>query len=1043
MPNPMARAADPPPADAVPSPESVLGRPFGSKAVRYDELVRYLERLAAASPRVTMTEYARSHEGRPLYYLTITGAANHARLARIKDDNARLADPRRLGDNAAAEAERIIDELPAIAWLAYSIHGDELASTDAAMHLAYELAAGGRSSQGLEGRATQQPDTQQPDSHHPPDWPGDQVDRLLDEIVVLIDPLMNPDGRERYLGQLEQLQGVTPNPDYQSVQHGGLWSAGRGNHYLFDMNRDWLMVTQPETRGRVAAIGSWHPHLLVDSHEMGGLDTYLFDPPREPINPLLPPQTLAWRRRFGADQAKVFDARGWSYYTQEWYEEWYPGYTNAWASLNGGIGLLYEAAGVDSTLVRQPAGHTLTYPETVEQHLVSSLANLETLRANRSAILRDFFEFHQRAIADAPDNQGAFVAAGDAEPAALRRLREVLDVHGVEYTIARSMVELARPESWDGHRWDTIVAPAGSLVIPERQPRGLWLHAMLDFDPRMTDAFVREERERTENDQDTMLYDVTAWNLGMAFNVPLYWVDAVPRFDGPTASDAPRPDAAILPSNYGYLLDGADEDVMTVLGRLLADGLKPRVALDPFGLGGRSYRPGSILLRRSENPGDGHERLERAVRGTHVDALAVETGLSDYGPDLGGGRFVLLHEPRVAIATQWPVSTTSFGAVWHLLDLRVGVRTSPVNVQHLAGIDLRTYNVLILPDASPDGLAAVLGDGGVSHLKDWIHGGGTLIAMSGAAAFVADASRGLSEVRLKRDALEELEQYAESVARERSARSVTIDPADVWLRRNAPPSEPQASPDESPIPPDKAPVPPDDAPVPPEAAPVPPGHTSAAPPSARPSASEPRASARAESPAPTDAQSATPPTSAPNVPMPPTGPAEAPSQSRKTAANDDEPAQPQADHMAKPWPDDLDERKRLDEWQRRFSPSGVFLAGELNVKHWLTFGIHRGDEAILPVLVSGDVALMSRYPVATPVRLAPADGLRLAGLLWPEARRRWADTAWATVERVGRGQIILFAGEPAFRGYMEGAARLLMNAVLLGPGAGTDQPVPW
>lgn len=149
------------------------------------------------------------------------------------------------------------------------------------------------------------------------------------------------------------------------------------------------------------------------------------------------------------------------------------------------------------------------------------------------------------------------------------------------------------------------------------------------------------------------------------------------------------------------------------------------------------------------------------------------------------------------------------------------------------------------------------------------------------------------------------------------------------------------------------------------------------------------------------------------------------------------------DDQKKPWPDDLDERKRLDGWQRRFSPSGVFVAGEINTKHWLTFGVDGGEESILPVLVSGDVALMSKHPIETPVRLAPADGLRLAGLLWPEARQRLADTAWVTVERVGRGQIILFNGEPAFRGATEATARLLLNAVLLGPGAGTDQPTPW
>ncbi|MHC4109161.1 MAG: M14 family zinc carboxypeptidase, partial [Planctomycetota bacterium] len=282
----------------IPAPESVIGHDVGETAVRYDDLVRYLRALADSSDMIKMTAYAQTHEGRTLYYLTITSHRNHTRLEAIKADNAKLADPRQLrGD---AEARRILENLPGVAWMAYAIHGDELSSTDAAMQVAYQLVAG--------------TDT--------------ATKNLRDQLVIHIDPLMNPDGRERYLAQLQTLQGEVANPDYQAMQHSGLWSAGRGNHYLFDLNRDWLPQVHPETRGRAAVILPWNPHLVVDSHEMGSLDTYLFDPPREPINVNLAESALKWRRQFSADQAAAFDRHGWSYYTREWYEEWYPGYTN-------------------------------------------------------------------------------------------------------------------------------------------------------------------------------------------------------------------------------------------------------------------------------------------------------------------------------------------------------------------------------------------------------------------------------------------------------------------------------------------------------------------------------------------------------------------------------------------------------------------------------------------------------------------------------------------------------------------------------------------
>jgi len=218
----------------VPTPESVIGHVVGNGAVRYDQMVRYLQALADASPYVTLTPYAESHEGRTLYFLTITSETNHARLAEIKADNAKLADPRKLAGDQ--EAERIVASLPGVAWLAYAIHGDELSSTDAAVQVAYQLAAG----------------------------TDEATRRLRDELVVHIDPLMNPDGRERFLGQLQHLTGKVQNPDYQAIQHWGLWSAGRGNHYLFDLNRDWVPLIHPETRGRAARILEWNPHLVVD-----------------------------------------------------------------------------------------------------------------------------------------------------------------------------------------------------------------------------------------------------------------------------------------------------------------------------------------------------------------------------------------------------------------------------------------------------------------------------------------------------------------------------------------------------------------------------------------------------------------------------------------------------------------------------------------------------------------------------------------------------------------------------------------------------------
>jgi hypothetical protein len=905
---------------AVPTPESVIGHVLGDGAVRYDPMVRYLEALAAASPRVTLTPYGRTHEGRTLYFLTITSEANHAKLEAIRTDNAKLADPRLLSDQA--EGDRIIETLPGIAWLAYAIHGDELSSTDAALQVAYQLAAG----------------------------TGQAIQQLREELVINIDPLMNPDGRERYLAQLQHLTGKVPNPDYQAMQHRGLWSAGRGNHYLFDMNRDWLMQVHPETRGRTARILEWNPHLVVDSHEMGGLDTYLFDPPREPHNVDLSESNMRWRRAFSADQARAFDRHGWSYYTQEWYEEWYPGYTNAWTSLLGAIGILYEQAGVNATGLKRPSGEILTYAEAVHHQIVSSMANLGSLRENRRAILADFLADRRWAVSAQESDAEVFLVPPPADRPLLARFVDLLNRHGIEVETAGAAFEARDLVDVWGRRAGAMQLPAGTAVVRAAQPHRRLLKSVLAFDPHMTDTFLKEEREHIERHRGTRVYDITAWNLPMAYGLRAYWAGSVSSFPADRFSQ-PRPSQPPERPAYGFVIDGASSDIHRGIARLLDRECQVRVALKPFTIGGENYDAGSLLLRNHENPDDLPQLIREATADLDLVIRAADTALSEAGPDLGGQRFRLLSQPRIALASQWPISSTSFGALWHLLDDRLGLRVSPVNIQSLGRMDLRKYNVIVLPHSwNPNGIGGVLSEGVRKRLRTWVEAGGTLIAIGHAAAFAAGKSSGLSDVRLRRDVLDQLDVYKEALSRERSARHVRIDPDEVW--RGAEPDSGEA----------------------PEA-----------------------------------------------------------SEERDDGANS---------AAKKKTPEELE---REDAWRRLFSPNGAILAAALDPEHWLCFGLsaHGLEGDRLPVLIHGRYALMSKYPVRTPVRLAEQGELRLSGLVWPEARERLSNTAYATVERVGYGQVILFASDPFFRGYLEGTGRLLKNALLMGPGLGTSPPVPW
>ncbi len=920
--NQQARPAAAADARPIPSPKQVLGFAPGDRPVRYDELVRYMQALDAATDRVALRTHGMTHEGRTLYHLIITSSANHARLDAIRADNAKLADPRTLSE---ADAAAIIDRLPAIAWLAYCIHGDEISPTDSALEIMHRLASG----------------------------EDDATKRLRDELVMIIDPLQNPDGRERYLANLQTFIGKVPNNDYQAMQHGALWTAGRTNHYLFDMNRDWLPLTQPESRGRVAALSEWNPHFQVDSHEMGSLDTYLFDPPREPINPRYSANNLKWRKKFSQDQGGAFDQQAWSYYTREWLDDWYPGYTNAWANLTGAVSLLYEQSGVAGQSVMQPHGKALTYQLAVEQNVVSTMANIETLRANRREILRDFVADNRACLAGEFLEAGSFLLPPHADLARHQRFVELLKLHRIEYSITAEAFNAANVTDIWGGKHEAREMPAGTLIVKAAQPRGRLLRSMLDFDPRMTDAFLVDERRDLEQDKGTRSYDITAWNIPMAYGLEGFWAkDIASPALRPADNDAPQP-AAQAPAGaageaqttYGWIIDVMNSDSMRVAGRLLQAGVKVRAAIEPFTFEGRRFAQGTLLVRRIENSEQVHETLRSAINETSVVSIPARTALVDDGPDLGGQRFALLQKPRIAIASQWPVSSYSFGSTWYMVDERMRLPCSPINIQTINGIDLRRYNVLILPDGGRYG--AVLTSGALETFKAWIEAGGTLIAMGNAATFLANEKSGLSAVRLRSNVLDELNVYAEAVGRERDAWRVTVDPAQVW-----------------------------------------------------------------------DGVAATQASAAPA---------------------------PAVDGSAEPVPAHRwaalagDELKRWDEWATRFSPQGAFLRTQLNPDVFLAFGL--GTD--LPVLFAGEDCFLSRPPVQTAARFVEAKDLRLGGLLWPEARHRIADSAAVTRESLGNGQVILFAGDPFFRAFMEGTGRMLQNAIIYGPGMGANAPVPW
>lgn len=727
---------------SIQTQSQLLGFASGVRVASPAELVKAFEAWDAASDKAQLFEHARSSEGRPLHHMVITSAKNMARLDEIKQGMAKLADAR---SSSAAERKQLVDTLPGVAWLGYSIHGPETSGADASLSVAYHLIAD-------RSAATA---------------------KLLEDLVVIINPSVNPDGRNRYNQMLTETRGAQPNIDDQSVHHGGWWPGGRGNHYLFDLNRDSLFAVFPETTGRIKALRAWNPIFFVDGHEMGSLGTFLFSPPREPINPNHPQNTRKWGVEFAKDHAAAFDARHWPYYHGEWNDDWFPGYANSWAQFRGAISVLYEQAAVAEGGVRQPNGSILSYREAVAHQAVSSLANLGSVQKNLRAILADYAAERAKVVAsDGPYAKKSFAIPPFANAGRVQRFLDLMAVEGIEVQRTSKASKVTGTDHLG--KSASVDLPAGTLIINNRQPEARLIASFLDFDPKMPRKVLEKERKELLKRDDSTMYDWAAWNLTMLFGLPAYMVNA--ELSGDALTVVP-PTAAKTDGALFLALPGADDRSVFAAARLMERGLVLRALDEDTTLDGRVLDRGSIVAMARENPPDFAQRFTSvaAELGLPVTAVRAGLGAGDFA-DIGGEHFDLLSPPRIAVLGRGGTNSQDYGNLHFLLDQRIGIRHTLLDETQWFGNDLRRYNVLVIPDRGgplPENIAKAI--------KPWVEQGGTLIAISRAAGQIAKEKAELTATRALPDVLDKLEPHQVSVWREWAADQLADD-ATLWSR---------------------------------------------------------------------------------------------------------------------------------------------------------------------------------------------------------------------------------------------------------------------
>jgi hypothetical protein len=661
---------------AIPTLTASIGHAPASRITAPDQAYTYLKALAEAAPdRARLVQYATSWEGRPLYYMVLSAPENMARLDAIRADMANIA-AGRPGNGSA---------LP-VTWLAYGVHGNEISSTDAALMTAYHLLA----AQGDERAA-----------------------KIMANTIVVIDPMQNPDGRARFVNNFLASTGITPAADRQAAEHDEPWPSGRVNHYMFDLNRDWFTLSQPETRGKVAAIRQWNPVVVVDLHEMGGDETYFFSPAAQPFNPNLSAAQIRAYELIGRYNAAAFDARGEPYFTREVYDLFYPGYGDTWNAHQGAIGSTYEQASARGLVFKRRDGTELTYADGVENHFTTSLATAAAVADNPQKFLSDFAAYRSGNASGAA-GRGTYVIDLGKRRWNAEALGRRLAAQGIT-VLRRDGAASICGKSY----------PAGYLAVPQAQPAARLVKSLLDRDTPLPPDFLAEQERRRSQDLPHELYDVTAWSVGPMAGVDVALCNAAVGGDTlvPGAPIAPKPEGD---GSFAIAVPWTDSGQARLVTLALREGIDGRVTDKAFTTRGRSFPRGTVVFPAGSNTPEAMARLAELARDVGAHTVALDSGWVDSGPNLGSEHFVRLTLPRIAVAWDDGVSQLSAGALRYVLEQRLGLPVTPIRTGRLARTDLSDYDVLLVPEGDPSG---VLGDGGQRAIRSFVQRGGVLVAI--------------------------------------------------------------------------------------------------------------------------------------------------------------------------------------------------------------------------------------------------------------------------------------------------------------------------
>jgi hypothetical protein len=677
-------------AQTVMSPDQFLGYSLGSAFTEHYKVVNYIKYLSeTVSSKMKLEQYGSTNEGKTLLIAIVSAEDNIRNINQIRKNNLSLTG---LIDGTDGNPD-----LPSIVWLSYNVHGNEASSTEVAMKLLYEMVSGN----------------------------NQKLNEWLKHTVVIVDPCLNPDGRDRYVNWFNQTKGSVAVENPYAREHSEPWPGGRTNHYNFDLNRDWAWQTQTESAQRMVKYNEWMPEIHCDFHEQYPANPYYFAPAAEPFHEVITPWQRDFQTKIGKNHAAYFDAKGWLYFTKEVFDLFYPSYGDTYPLFNGSIGMTYEQAGHSrGGLTIEVNDDTLTLFDRIEHHYTTSISTIQMAAMHYKELNRSFKSYFDNTKKNGAGPYKCFILkANNSKKTA--SLIEFFNKNNIKYAFLKKGLNI-KGISYESGKEEPYLSAQGDMMISTFQTKGSLVKVLFEPQSKLSDSVT---------------YDITAWSLPYVFGIDGFAVKE--QLQSEFIETIQYSNLKQVQTNqYAYLIEYNAFSDAKLLAALIQKGIKVRFAERDFSFAGKKYNKGTLIVLQHANLKQ-MDSFHTLINKQEVAVTAVTSGFMDTGFDFGSEKIHRIKKMNVALLTGNQSSSAAAGEIWHYFDKQLQYPICLINANDLSADALKSFDVLIIPD----GDYRLLNDKDC-FLKPWVRQGGKIIAIDGAVQQMASSDWG---IKLKKE----------------------------------------------------------------------------------------------------------------------------------------------------------------------------------------------------------------------------------------------------------------------------------------------------